>query len=215
MNPVAGNALRTAGILIAFTIAGTGLLAYTFNLTRAPIAASEEHEKLALISQTLPPELFDNDLIADAVELPPSEDLGTTAPSLVYRATLKGEPAALVFEVIAPDGYSGKIKLLVAVRANGEVAGVRVVAHNETPGLGDYIDAAKSKWINIFAGTSLATVRPDGWKVKKDGGQFAYNTGATITPRAVVKAVRNTLAYFDREGGPLFAKPAMKQEQAK
>lgn len=215
MSATFGNAARTAGILIAFTILGTGLLAYTFDLTRDAIAQSEERGKLALITQALPPALFDNDPIADAVQLPPTEELGTTAPSLVYRATLKGEPAALVFETVAPDGYSGKIKLLVAVRANGELAGVRVVAHVETPGLGDYIEAAKSDWIRIFDGASLAKLRTDRWKVKKDGGQFAYNAGATITPRAVVKAVHRTLLYFDKEGGPIFARPALKQEQAK
>lgn len=215
MSAALGNAARTAGILIAFTILGTGLLAYTFDLTRDTIAQSEEREKLALITQALPPALFDNDLIADAVQLPPTADLGTTAPSLVYRATLKGEPAALVFETIAPDGYSGQIKILVAVRANGELAGVRVVSHKETPGLGDYIEAAKSDWIKIFDGTSLVKERTDGWKVKKDGGQFAYNAGATITPRAVVKAVHRTLLYFDKEGGPIFARPTLKQEQTK
>lgn len=215
MSAALANSARTAALLVAFTLAGTGLLAYTFDLTRAPIAASEEREKLTLITQALPPALFDNDLIADAVQLPPTEDLGTSAPSLVYRATLKGEPAALVFETIAPDGYSGKIKLLVAVRANGELAGVRVVAHGETPGLGDYIEAAKSDWIRIFDGASLAGVRTDDWKVKKDGGQFAYTSGATITPRAVVQAVHKTLLYFDKEGGPIFARPTLKQEQGK
>lgn len=209
------NSVRTAGILIAFTLVGTALLAYTFQVTRDIIAASEEREKLALITQTLPPALFDNDIIADAVELPATEELGTTAPSRVYRATLKGEPAALVFEVVAPDGYSGRISLLVAVRASGELAGVRVVSHNETPGLGDYIDVAKSPWIHVFDGKSLANVRPDGWKVKKDGGEFAYMSGATITPRAVVKAVHRALLYFDKEGGPLFARPAARQEKAK
>lgn len=215
MSAAARNSVRTAGILLAFTLLGTALLAYTFDLTRNIIAASEEREKLALITQALPRSLFDNDLIADAVELPPTEELGTTEPSRVYRATLKGEPAALVFEVVAPDGYGGRIRMLVAVRANGELAGVRVVAHNETPGLGDYIDIAKSPWIRIFEGKSLANVRPDGWKVKKDGGDFAYVSGATITPRAVVKAVHKTLLYFDKEGGPIFARPAARQEKSR
>lgn len=215
MSAALNNSIRTATLLIVFTVLGTGLLAYTFHLTRDTIAASEEHEKLFLITQALPPSLFDNDVIADAVTLAPTEDLGTTAPSLVYRATLKGEPAALVFEVIAPDGYSGRIKLLVAVRVNGELAGVRVISHNETPGLGDYIDIVKSEWIRIFEGKSLANIRRDDWKVKKDGGQFAYNSGATITPRAVVKAVHNTLLYFDKEGGPIFARPTRQQEHAK
>jgi len=212
MSTAARNSARTAAILIAFTIAGTALLAYTFNITRDRIAASEEREKLALITQALPPALFDNDPIADAVQLPPTEDLGTTAPSLVYRATLKGTPAALVFEAIAPDGYSGKIKMLVAVRANGELAGVRVISHTETPGLGDYIDIAKSNWIKIFDGASLTKIPPDGWKVKKDGGRFSYTSGATITPRAVVKAVHKTLSYFDKESGPLFAAAPKRKE---
>jgi len=206
------NSARTALILVAFTVLGTAILAYTFDVTRDVIAASEEREKLALITQALPPALFDNDITGDVVRLPPTEDLGTTEPSLVYRARLRGEPAALVFEATAPDGYSGRIKLLVAVRMNGELAGVRVVSHNETPGLGDYIEAAKSDWIRTFEGASLTKIRAEDWRVEKDGGRFAYRSGATITPRAVVKAVHKTLIYFDKEGGPIFARPPFKQE---
>ena len=214
MSAALSNSLRTATLLIVFTVLGTGLLAYTFHLTRDTIAASEEREKLALITQALPQKLFDNDVIANAVQLAPTDDLGTTEVSLVYRAMLKGEPAALVFEAIAPDGYAGRIKLLVAVRANGELAGVRVVSHNETPGLGDYIDIGRSEWIRLFEGKSLANVRRDDWRVKKDGGQFDYTSGATITPRAVIKAVHKTLLYFDKEGGPIFARPARQKEHA-
>ncbi|MEO1766079.1 electron transport complex subunit RsxG [Thiobacter aerophilum] len=215
MNPALANSVRTALILLAFTLLGTAMLAYTFQLTRDIIAASEEREKLALISQVLPPTLFDNDILTDTIKLPPTEALGTIEPSLVYRATLHGQPAALVFEAVAPDGYAGRIYLLVAVKANGELAGVRVVSHNETPGLGDYIDIAKSPWIRVFEGKSLANVRPNGWKVKKDGGDFPYVSGATITPRAVIKAVHGVLMYFEKEGGPLFARPAAWQEQHK
>jgi electron transport complex protein RnfG len=110
---------------------------------------------------------------------------------------LKGQFSAVVFEVVAPDGYSGKIKLLVAIRANGEVIGVRVVSHKETPGLGDYIEIAKSPWIKLFEGTTLDKDGDSKWRVKKDGGQFDYVTGATITPRAVVKAVYRSLLYFN------------------
>lgn len=212
MNPALNNALRTALILLGFTVLGTGILAWTWQVTRDIITASEEREKLALITQALPPELFDNDLLADAIRLPPSEELGTTEPSLVYRATLRGEPSALVFEAVAPEGYGGRIRLLVAVKANGELAGVRVVAHNETPGLGDYIEAAKSDWIRVFEGQSLAKIPPLQWKVQKDGGQFPYRAGATITPRAVVKAVYQTLQYFEREGRALLARPGPRQE---
>lgn len=213
MNPALSNALRTALILLAFAILGTGILSYTFELTRGIIAASEEREKLALITQTLPSALFDNDILADAIQLPPSEALGTTEPSLVYRATLHGAPAALVFEAVAPDGYAGRIRLLVAVKANGEVAGVRVVSHNETPGLGDYIDASRSDWIRVFEGTSLSKIPPLQWKVQKDGGVFPYRAGATITPRAVVKAVQGVLTFYEKEGPALFARTARAKEQ--
>lgn len=213
MNAALRNALSTAFILVAFTVVGTAILAYTWQLTRDVIAASEEREKLALITQALPRDLFDNDILADSLRLPPSEELSPFEPSMVYRATLRGQPSALVFEVVAPEGYGGRIRLIVAVKANGELSGVRVVAHNETPGLGDYIEAAKSDWIRVFEGASLAKIPPLAWKVQKDGGVFPYRAGATITPRAVVKAVYQTLRYFEQEGARLFAAAPQKQER--
>jgi electron transport complex protein RnfG len=113
-----------------------------------------------------------------------------------------------VLEAVAPDGYSGRIKLLIAIRADGELAGVRVLAHRETPGLGDYIEIAKSEWISGFTGKSLDNPLPDNWKVKKDGGQFDYMAGATITPRAVVRAVRRALDYYAQNRERLFAPAA-------
>lgn len=201
------NAWRSAAILLAFTVIGTALLAFTFDKTRVIIERNEEEAKLALIHEILPQQLYDNDLMRDQVQLAPSEDLGTTRAEPAYRARLHGAPSALVFEATAPDGYSGKIKLLLAVRANGEVLGVRVVAHNETPGLGDYIDIHKSDWIRIFDRTSFARNPPQTWRVKKDGGTFDYVTGATITPRAIVKAVYKALKYYDKHGAALFAAP--------
>ena len=196
---------RTTAIMIAFTIIGTAMLAYTFDITRETISKNEEAEKLALISQTLPHNIFDNNLVQDAITLPASDDLGNDKPSQAFRASLNGKTTAIVLEVVAPDGYSGKIKLLVAILSNGEISGVRVVAHNETPGLGDYIDIAKSAWIKIFDNTSLSKVRTQDWKVKKDGGQFDYMAGATITPRAVVKAVHKSLLYFEKNQTKLLA----------
>lgn len=196
---------RTTAIMIAFTIIGTAILAYTFDITRDTISKNEEAEKQALISQTLPPDIFDNNLVQGAITLPASEQLGTDKPSQAYRASLKGKLSAIVLEVVAPDGYSGKIKLLVGILSNGDISGVRVVAHNETPGLGDYIDIAKNTWIKIFDHTSLSKLRPQDWKVKKDGGQFDYMAGATITPRAVVKAVHKSLLYFEKNQAQLLA----------
>jgi electron transport complex protein RnfG len=202
------ESLRTAGILLAFAAAGTALLAFTFALTRPIIARNEEQAKLALMTQVLPRGLYDNDLLRDAIELPPSPELGTAAPGHAYRAWLKGQPAAVVLEAEAPDGYSGRIRLLIAIRTDGGLAGVRVVAHRETPGLGDYIEAAKSDWIQLFRGKSLENPPAKDWKVKKDGGQFDYMAGATITPRAVVRAVRRALEYHAQHRERMFAPAA-------
>jgi len=204
MTPALQNALRTAATLLVFTALGTGLLAYTFYITKDDIASSEAAAKRALIAQTLPKEAYDNDLLADTLSLPPAPELGTRQTTTAYRARLDGKPSAVVLEVIAPNGYSGKIHLLVAILANGEVAGVRVTAHQETPGLGDYIDAAKSDWIKQFDGMTLGT-NPSLWRVKKDGGRFDYMTGATISPRAVIKAVHGALRYYEEHGNTLFA----------
>jgi electron transport complex protein RnfG len=192
------ESLRTGGILLAFAAAGTALLAFTFGATRPIIAKTEEAQKLALVQQVLPPALHDNDLMRDTLELAPAPELGTPAATVAYRARLGGRPTGVALEAVAPDGYSGRIHLLIGIRADGQLAGVRVVAHRETPGLGDYIEAARSDWILGFAGKSLAGPPRQDWKVKKDGGQFDYMAGATITPRAVVKAVAKALSYHER-----------------
>ena len=212
MNHATTNAIRTAATLIAFTAIGTGLLAYTFDITKDNIARNEAQAKRELIEQALPKNLYDNDVVRDVVQLPPTPELGNTNTSNAYRARLRGEPAALVLEAIAPDGYSGKIGLLVAIQANGEIAGVRVVSHNETPGLGDYIDSAKSTWIKQFDHASRSS-NEAAWKVKKDAGRFDYMSGATITPRAVVKAVHKALRYYEQHGREIFARPSTIQEQ--
>jgi electron transport complex protein RnfG len=204
LNPIQ-TSLRTSLIMLAFVVFGTMLLAFTFGKTHDLISKSEEAEKLALINQVLPPGSSDNDLIHDTIEIAPNALLGNRVPITAYRARLNRKPVAAVLESIAPDGYAGKITLLIAIMANGEISGVRVISHNETPGLGDYIDIAKSKWIRIFDHASLDSVPDAAWHVKKDGGRFDYMTGATITPRAVVKAVHKALEYFSRNRALLFS----------
>jgi electron transport complex protein RnfG len=205
------HALTTAGIMIGFTALGTVLLAATYSTTRAPIAESERQAKLKLFEQVLPPSLHDNDLLKDTVKIEAGGDLGNRDETLAYRAKLNGSPSALVLEATAPDGYSGDIKLLVAIRTDGELAGVRVLVHKETPGLGDYIDIGRSDWIKKnFDGQSLAKIPDEVWRVKKDDGRFDYMAGATITPRAVIKAVHKTLRYFAAHRDALFAAPAEK-----
>lgn len=208
------HALVTAAILTLFTAIGTALLSGTYETTKAPIAASEREARLHLFSQVLPANLHDNDLLQDGVELPPNDALGQHGTSMAYRARLHGQPTGVILEAIAPDGYSGEIKLLVGINADGTLTGVRVLAHKETPGLGDYIDLAHGNWIKNFDSLSLAKRSDDGWKVKKDGGQFDYMTGATITPRAVVKAVHKALIYFASQRDKIFAAPAAKGDKA-
>ncbi len=209
------HALGTAGIMIGFSVVGTLILASTFFVTRAPIAESERQAKLKLFEQVLPRELHDNDLLKDGVKIAAGGDLGNRDETLAYRARLNGQPSAIILETVAPDGYSGDITLLVAVRADGELAGVRVLAHKETPGLGDYIDIGHSDWIKKnFDGQSLAKTPDDAWKVKKDGGRFDYMAGATITPRAVVKAVHKALKYFTQHRDELLTAPAVKESKA-
>jgi Na+-translocating ferredoxin:NAD+ oxidoreductase subunit G len=191
------HAFGTAGVMIGFSVLGTALLAYTHFNTKAPIAESERQAKLKLFEQVLPKSLHDNDLLKDTLEIPAGGDLGNRDVTLIYRARLAAEPSAVILEATAADGYSGDIKLLIGIKADGEILGVRVIAHKETPGLGDYIEVARDPWIKKnFDGLSLAKRVDEEWKVKKDGGQFDYMAGATITPRAVVKAVHKALQYF-------------------
>lgn len=214
MNPILRHALATAGVLMMFTAVGTFLLTGTFEQTKEPIAKSEREAKRNLLAQVVPQALHDNDLLQDTVQLAPSELLGQKTPSTAYRARLDGKATAVILEAIAHDGYSGDIKLLIGITPEGKLTAVRVLAHKETPGLGDYIELSHSDWIKNFDGKSLAEegleTQPEGaltfedWKVRKDGGGFDYMAGATITPRAVVKAVRNALVYFSQARDTIF-----------
>ena len=203
--------VTTALTLLIFAVIGSALLSGTFSLTRPAIVASEQAEKLARISETLPAGSYDNDLVRDARPLPPDPLLGLRHAGLYYPAFKAGIPVAVVLEAAAPDGYAGEIRLLVGILADGRIAGVRVTAHKETPGLGDYIDAAKSRWIHVFDGRRLGDPADALWKVRKDGGYFDYMAGATITPRAVVKAVHRSLQYFAAHRETLLSNPAQER----
>ncbi len=194
------------GILLGlFAAVGTAMVAFTFDNTAARIAANERAALLRNLHTLIPPERHDNDLFTDALAVEDAALLGSSEPVMVYRARRQGWPVALVITPVAPDGYSGKIKLLVGIELDGSLSGVRVLSHRETPGLGDAIEVERSDWILGFTGLSLAQPRPDQWKVKRDGGVFDQFTGATITPRAVVQAVKKTLIYFERNRQMLFA----------
>ncbi|MEY3861922.1 MAG: hypothetical protein RIR60_288 [Pseudomonadota bacterium] len=202
------HALKTAIAMLAFAFVGTLMLAYVFIATRPPIEASEKEARLALFKQILPAKNYDNDLLSSQVVIEPNDLLGNRLPSVANVATFQQQPAGVILEAVAHDGYSGDIKLLIAIRADGSVSGVRVLAHKETPGLGDYIDIAHGNWIKLFNDESLQKTPVNKWQVKKDGGQYDYMVGATITPRAVVKAVLKALQYFEMNKQTLFAKNA-------
>ncbi len=201
---MAKASMYTALNLLFFAVIGTALLAWIYQLTFDPIARSEENAKLKLITQIAPASAYDNDIIKDTTLLPADELLGNNEATLAYVGRLKGQPSIAILQSIAPDGYSGKINLIIAIHSDGRLGGVRVISHKETPGLGDYIEIAKNKWITGFDDLSLEQRKNSDWKVKKDGGTFDYMAGATITPRAVVKAVHKTLQYFSLHREELF-----------
>lgn len=214
MSGAARNALRAGTVLVVFAIAGTAMLAFTHGRTEPVITRSRQAEQLAFIEQVLPARLYDNDLLASERRVPGDAMLGTRRPSSVWVARRGDAFAGVVLEAVAPDGYSGDIGLLVGIDAAGTVTGVRVTGHRETPGLGDYIDRAKSPWIEQFAGKSLDNPPPRAWRVAKDGGAFDTRAGATITPRAVVKAVRGALEYFARHRKALAAPVTQEEKDA-
>ncbi|MBC8212848.1 MAG: electron transport complex subunit RsxG [Gammaproteobacteria bacterium] len=191
-------------LLWLFSVIGTSLVAFTQQGTLERIAANEKRVLLRTLYELIPSSRIDNDIALDILEVKPSPLLGTIQDSVVYRARKNHTPVAVVFNCIASGGYSGDINLLVAVNQDGTLAGVRAVKHNETPGLGDAIEVRKSAWILGFDGRSLIDPPINDWKVKRDGGAFDQITGATITPRAIVRAVKSTLEYYQTNQESLF-----------
>ena len=192
-------------ILTLFAIAGSGLVAFTYWQTADRIALNEYNALLHQLHVLVPEQTIDNDIVHDTVHIQAPELMGEP-DTLVYLGRKGGKPVAAVFTPVVPNGYSGPIKLLVAVKMDGTLGGVRVISHKETPGLGDQIEVRKSDWILHFAGKSLGNPPLDRWKVKRDGGVFDQFTGATITPRSIVRAVKNTLIYFKEHGPALFTR---------
>lgn len=190
------SVLRNGLILGMFAIATVGLIALTQQGTAERIASEQRRVQMSALNEILPHDQHDNDLLEDSFMVADRTYLNLPAPSEAWRGLQDGKVVAVILPVVAPDGYSGRIDLLVGIRANGEVAGVRVTRHRETPGLGDKVETAKSPWILSFNGTSLQVPLPAEWAVRKDGGSFDQFTGATITPRAVVQAVYRSLEYF-------------------
>lgn len=206
MNGFQSHILKVGLLLAVFAIGATLLVAVTERQTREQIAENQRQALLDGIHALIPDAQYDNAILEDTLTLPANESLGLESPQTAYRARRDGEPVAVVMPVVAPNGYSGRIHMLVGIYHDGTLAGVRVLEHRETPGLGDKIDAKRSDWITGFSGKSLDNPQPRNWRVKKDGGVFDQFTGATITPRAVVNAVRRSLEYFANNRDDLFAR---------
>lgn len=203
MNETARSALVNGAMLALVAVLGVALLAGVERATGERIAAQEARVVRERLAQVLPPQAYDNDPRADSFAV---SDPALPGPVRVYPARLRDRPVAAVLEVHTQEGYNGEIVLLVGVWRDGSISGVRVTRHRETPGLGDPIEARRSDWIEGFRGRSLADPGRGGWAVRKDGGEFDQFTGATVTPRAVVGAVRAALEWSEAHREELFGK---------
>lgn len=195
-------------ILAGFALVISAIVAMTHQGTKERIADQETKQLLRILDQVITLGSYDNELYKHCVDTNSQQFLGSSHDQRAFVA-LKGKvPVAIAIETIAPNGYNGNINLIVGLTANGTVSGVRTLAHQETPGLGDKIEIVKDNWITSFYGKTLESHKDKRWQVKKDGGQFDQFTGATITPRAVVQAVKNTIIYFERNKEQLFSSSA-------
>lgn len=188
--------LRSGLTLAAIAAICTALVAFTYRITDERIAANRQ----TWLEESLAPALagvsYDSGILSSKVTIPAPHDLPGSTDALVYRIYAGAAPVAVLFAVSARDGYAGPIRLLVGIDMDGRVTGVRVLEHRETPGLGDLVEPSKSDWAMQFAGRSLGDPQASGWQIRRDGGDFDQLTGASVTPRAIVKAVRQTLEYF-------------------
>lgn len=205
--PLIKTMFSSAGKLTAFVLVSILLLLLVRYVTAPVIEEAERQTLLETFSQVLPNELYDNDPLNNTITIEDTsylDLLGSSQPVTVYRAFKNSQPAGAILTTIAPNGYSGNIYVLMGVLPDGRVSGVRVLKHAETPGLGDKIEIAKSNWILEFDGRSLRDDNDPRWAVKKDNGDFDQFTGATITPRAVISAVKNALIVVNDMRGKLY-----------
>jgi electron transport complex protein RnfG len=200
--------MRSGLTLAAIAAICTALVAFTYQLTDERIAANEQ----AWLEQSLQPALsglfFDSGISDSIVTIPAPHELPGSDDAIIYRVYSGESPAAALFVVSARDGYAGAIRMLVGVAIDGKVTGVHVLEHSETPGLGDLIESNKTDWVRQFDDRSLGDPVVGNWKIKRDGGEFDQLTGASVTPRAVVKAIRETLEYFDANSAAIFSAAA-------
>ena len=208
-----GRVIKAGMTLATIAAICTALVAATWHLTRDRIAANEQ----AWLEQSLQPALagvfFEGSVTESMLVIEAPHDLPGNDDAIVYRVYSGGEAVAALFAVTAPDGYAGPIRILLGVRVDGTVTGVRILEHRETPGLGDRIESSRSDWVYQFDGRSLGDPAVARWKLKTDGGEFDQLSGASITPRAVIKAMRETLLYFEANRDALFTAPATRTDE--
>ncbi|MEY3221030.1 MAG: electron transport complex subunit RnfG [Pseudomonadota bacterium] len=182
------------GILAVIALLTSAALVIANNLTHDAIEQSRLEDLKTFLVQVVPKDYYDNDLVRDTVSLKLQGETETT----IYKGRLQKKVNAVSFEWIAKGGYAGDIKLIIGIDREGKILGVRILAHNETPGLGDKVEAKRSNWVTKFEGLFLGNPPLEKWGVKKDGGVFDQFTGATITPRAVVKGIKEALQAFQQ-----------------
>lgn len=203
-----GQVTKSGLTLAGIAAICTALVAMTYQGTKARIAANEQ----AWLEQSLEPALsgifFEGSVTESKLVIPAPHELPGRDDVIIYRVYAEAQPVAALFAVTAPDGYAGPIRILLGISYEGIVTGVRILEHRETPGLGDKIDSSRSDWVFQFDGHSLDNPDLKGWAVKRDGGQFDQLTGASVTPRAVVRAMRETLLYFDAHRDEIFSQAA-------
>jgi electron transport complex protein RnfG len=190
---------RNAVLLGIFAVVCTGIIAGTFLGSQEAIQENIRLAEERALLEIIPKSQHNNSMLEDAHIVDDSDMLGLRSGKKYYIARQDNKAVAIIFPATARDGYTGDIDLIIGVYTDGSVAGVRVLSHRETPGLGDAVDKKKSNWVDTFVGKSLVNPSIDLWKVKKDKGIFDQFTGATITPRAVVNSVKQTLQYFEAQ----------------
>lgn len=198
------SVLKNGVTLAAIAAVCTTLVATTYHLTKDRIAANEQ----AFLERKLAPVLgsiaFEGGISESKRLVSAPHGLPGREDALIYRVYSDGQPVAALFAVTAPDGYAGPIRILLGIDVNGVVTGLRILEHRETPGLGDRIEDSKSDWVHQFAGKSLRDPLLEDWSIRRDGGEFDQLSGASVTPRAVINAVRDTLLYFDANREQVF-----------
>lgn len=194
---------KNAKILALFAIACTAAVGLVHLLTKDRIELQAQQQLIKQLNETIDENSHDNEMFRDCI-IAPSDTNSDLITDVIYRARMNNRPVAAAIKTIAPGGYNGNIELLIAVNTDGSVSGVRTLLHKETPGLGDKVELKKSDWITKFSGKKVLEQNDSRWAVVKDGGMFDQFTGATITPRAVVKTVKKTVDYFKANQDAIF-----------